>query len=235
MPQPVTLAEMRTAIREIADEEEIQQDRISQPELDRRINRALRSLYNKLVRAGGHERYVKEHQIVTVVGVDRYPLPGDFGVHLLGVLGQDGNLWADLATWSHNDLAYLEASYGTAGADSLRAQRYRIQGQELVLKPTPRKLHTLHLRYVPQFLPLAGDTDSFDGVNGWEEWAYLTVAIGLLSKDEQDPSELRRQLAMIDAEIDSLAGNRDAGQPEVVQDTRQDGWVYGTGYDDWNA
>lgn len=231
MPQPVQLQEMRDAIRELADEEELQQDRISPPELDRRINRALRRLYNKLVRAGGPERYVKEHEIVTSDGVDTYALPQDFGVQLLGVLGQDESTyeWADLKSWTHNDLARLSNQYWSSGAMSVCDLHYRIQGNDLVLRPIPRRAYTLMCRYVPQFLPLSNDTDTFDGVNGWEEWAYYTVAIGLVDKDEQNPARLERERAMIEAEIDDLAGNRDAGNPEVVQDTRQDGWTHGQG------
>jgi hypothetical protein len=231
MPQPVQLQEMRVAIREIADEEELQQDRISPEELDRRINRALRRLYNKLVRAGGHERYAKEHEIVTVADVDTYALPQDFGLHLLGVLGQDDSTysWADLPAWTHNDIARLSSQHWLSGVLSLRHLHYRIQNNALVLKPVPRRAYTLHVRYVPQFQPLAGDADTFDGVNGWEEWAYYTVALGLVDKDEQDPRRLERERAMIEAEIADLAANRDAGNPEIVQDTRKDGWTHGQG------
>jgi hypothetical protein len=238
VPQPVQLQEMRTAIRELADEEELQQDRIKPAELDRRINRALKRLYNKLVRAGGHERYVKEHEITTVDGVDTYALPQDFGLQQLGVLGQDENtyVWADLKEWTHNDIARFSAQAWASGIVSIRQLHYRIQVNDLVLKPIPRRAYKLHVRYVPQFLPLANDTDSFDGVNGWEEWAYYTVALGLVDKDEQSPIRLERERAMIEAEIDDLAGNR--GGPEIVQDTHQDGWTHGQGrwpYGSWGA
>jgi len=231
MPQPVQLQEMRVAIREIADEEELQQDRISPEELDRRINRALKRLYNRLVRAGGHERYAKEHEIVTVDSVDTYALPQDFGLHLLGVLGEDESTysWADLPAWTQNDIARLSAQNWATGILSIRNLHYRIQNNDLVLKPIPRRVYKLHIRYVPQFQPLVGDTGTFDGVNGWEEWVYYTVALGLVDKDEQDPRRLERERKMIEDEIDDLAGNRDAGNPEIVQDTRQDGWTHGQG------
>jgi hypothetical protein len=81
----------------------------------------------------------------------------------------------------------------------------------------------------------AGDT--FDGVNGWEDWACYGAAVDMLNKEEslEQAQALQAQRAVLDSQIDALAGNRDAGMPEVVGDVMRD-WldlgVYGR-RNDW--
>jgi len=57
-------------------------------------------------------------------------------------------------------------------------------------------------------------------VSGWEEWIVLKVAIRLLAKEESDTSDLRADLAEVDARISAAAGRRDEGRPERMVDLK---------------
>ena len=84
--------------------------------------------------------------------------------------------------------------------------------------------HTIHVHYLKTFVDLEKAEEEFDGVNGWEDWALYGVAIDLLTKEEslEQAAALASQRAVLEAEITALAGNRDAGEPATVQDTRRD-------------
>ena len=60
----------------------------------------------------------------------------------------------------------------------------------------------------------------YPGVSGWEEWIVLKVAIRLLAKEESDTSDLRADLAEVDARISAAAGRRDEGRPERMVDLK---------------
>lgn len=61
----------------------------------------------------------------------------------------------------------------------------------------------------------------YPGVSGWEEWIVLKVAIRLLAKEESDTSDLRADLAEVDARIESARHRRDEGRHERVVLTRK--------------
>lgn len=233
--QPVTLAELKTAVRELADEESSSggaSSLISEPELVRRINEAVRGYYNLLVEVQGHEYFGRDKSYELIPEQRLYPLPLDFFQALRAVLQYDE--WqAEIFTWSQQDTTRHE-NRGISGygywlwcSDNLR---YRIQGPNIEMLPAPREQrYKLLLRYTPTTPKLINDTDEIDGVNGWETWVHYKAAILLQVKGETDTSELRRELAMIDSEIRTHAPNRDVGRPEVIQDTRRDDWS-GIGY-----
>jgi hypothetical protein len=76
----------------------------------------------------------------------------------------------------------------------------------------------LRLWYVPVFTPLVNDSDTFDGVNGWEEYAINLTAKKALVKEESDTSGVDSLLAQQNERLVSIAENRDAGEPQSVVD-----------------
>jgi hypothetical protein len=241
MAQPVTLAELRVALRELVDEESSSSGAsslIAAPELDRRINEAIPSYYNLLVGACGQEYFVKKHSWELEADVAEYSLPLDFFSALAFEMQYD-RWYFEIFSWTQQDTARLRNLRELGGwgyAYLLWAHdwmRYRIQGPKVELLPAPNRsdAYTLHLRYVPTVPKLIEAQDEIDGVNGWEKYVYWHAAIPILMKGETDTTDARRQLAMIEAEIRAHAPKRDRGRPEVVQDTAQDDWVgVGMGY-----
>ena len=241
MPALVTLATLRTMVRELADMETATPTShfVDDTELTSRINDALKQLYDKLILANGQEYYATSSPAALFVAdTSAYTLPTGAGgtppfYRLLGMRVTDGTRWADVPTWSQRDRVMLLNRTLTGGI-TIYEYRYRLQAQTVVVLPIPQTAHQYVLDYVPAFVPLSLVGDTFDGVNGWERWAALTSAIDLANKEEADPSGLVAQRAVIDEQIQRLAGSRDQGRPERVQDARQDGrtrlrpYVWGT-------
>lgn len=197
---------------------------ISDAELDRCINSALRRLYDKLILTRGDSYYADTDSQNTVASTATYALPADF-YQLLGVMLYDGSRAVDLGRFEHHDRATLLTAE-TAGAGSAMGNiRYRLQGGSIELRPKPEAVWLLTLQYIPAFSDLVNPADTFDGVNGWEEWACYTAAIDLLNREESDPSGLLAARAVIDQQIDQLAGQRDAANAPRISDTRGDSWI----------
>ncbi len=79
------------------------------------------------------------------------------------------------------------------------------------------------------------DAVTFDGIAGWEEYVVVDAAIKAGIKQENDVSELRVEKLEMNAEIESMAEGRDAGQAHHVSDVlgaNGYGGDTGGGYDD---
>lgn len=77
---------------------------------------------------------------------------------------------------------------------------------------------TVTMIYTPALARMSAGSDTFDGVNGWEEWVVLDAAIKALNKEESDVSVLMAQRADLEAEITTLAGERDVSWPKRIVD-----------------
>lgn len=97
--------------------------------------------------------------------------------------------------------------------------RYRIYGNQIIIVPNDFAVGSYRLWYVPKFTQLVLDTDTVDGVNGWEEYIVIDAAIKCLTKEESDTSALTNMKAMLMERINRMAANRDVGSPERITDT----------------
>lgn len=229
MASTKTLANLRSRTRDLADmvtstpADHFVQD----AELDRAINASLKALYNKLIIARGDDYYVVIDSQATVAGQENYPLPSDF-YQLVGIHASSdatGSDITDLPRFEHHERAELVRFQAGGGGSHPTHWRYRLKPSDVELRPAPTFAGgVLQLHYIPAFVELVNSGDTFDGVNGWEEWACYTAAIDLLNREESDPSQLMAARALIDAQIDALAGQRDAANAPRVVDTRGDGW-----------
>lgn len=96
--------------------------------------------------------------------------------------------------------------------------RYRIIGNTLIFTPDDGSTGTYRMWYIPRATDLTTDSDTIDGVNGWEEYVAVDMAIKALQKEESDVSVLMAQKAALKQRIEDLAQNRDAGETERVTD-----------------
>lgn len=72
--------------------------------------------------------------------------------------------------------------------------------------------------YIPVAPTLAENTDTVVGFHGYEEYPALYAAMRALIKEESDASGVATMLASMQARIRKMAGVRDVGHPERVQD-----------------
>lgn len=236
----VTLAEMRTRARELADMQTSNQAAafVTDAELTRAINRNIKQLYQKLIIARGDDYYAQTTTIAVIGSGIILTLFSPPFMSLLSLSATDGTrvVWVpkfSLKQWA--ELKYLE----NVGVADLGMYRYRLMNDSLEIRPACNNAsHSFILHYLPAFTPLVNDADTFDGINGWEDWACYGAAIDMLNKEEslEQAQGLMAQRALLDDQIEKLAGNRDAGMPEVVGDTMHDFGDYSARRlrNDWN-
>lgn len=197
-------------------------------------NASLSQLFEKLVEAYGSNYFVQTPHIFTTDGTnDAYALPSDFfkllGVDLqLSPYGQSSALgWVTI--WRFNfaernryTLPNLVTIWGRTNLS------YLLRGGKLWLQPLPQGGQTLRLWYAPTFTPLVNDSDTFDGVNGWEEWAINDIAKKALVKEESDTSGVDGLQAVQNDRLQTIIENRDASAPATTVDVyASNGWPWG--------
>jgi len=207
MALTVTLSNMRAQVRQRADIEN--SNVCTNSEIDTHINSAIRDLYDMLVQAD--EDYYTISSTIAATGLTAtYSLPTNF-YKLKGVDYPVNGIQAPMEKYSfmdRNKYIYNDVIL-----------RYRIVGSNIVFTPIPAA-QTITLWYVPAPADLAADSDTFDGINGWEDFVVVDAAIKCVIKQEQDPSPLMAEKNDLVSRINAMKEARDIGQPEVMTDVR---------------
>lgn len=190
MPRTVTLAELRTWARQLADVEG--DPNVTDAELTALANRHRTELYDILVDAGPPEYFAASTTITTVPGTITYSLPADFR-SLVDV-------------FAHESVDERRALYPMGPGE--RAQ-YK----------APSGAWTFTLEYIPTPTALVNGSDALDGVSGWEELVANLMARDVMVKRESDPSVVINTIDRQMARIQSRARSRDRGHPRFIADT----------------
>lgn len=249
MSTAITLADMRTSVREILGWEG--DSFVTDTELDTRLMRACRRLYGLLVAARGHEYYRELYEFNTIAGTWEYELPTKFW-QLLGVLRNAG----DVLPGNRSVVPYSTAEEGWTRLDPFEVQeieplmngssewsrhgpriRYRLGGHQWVeddtgstatdvieLRPTPQSVFTVRVVYVPRYYSYeSGEATIGNWINGWEDWALYKAAAELAKKEEsfEMAASLEAELPRLEAEIKTHAGSRDVHRGKRVIDVRR--------------
>ncbi len=196
---------------------------INDTELNRLINLKLSELYDKLVAARGHEYFgaVSMLAVNAATGAE-YPLPADFF-----------ELSSLTLEWSSTDHEEVEAMNGQNGRAEYTAIQwaqhapkcFRVRGSIVELVPTPTSTVTARLRYVPAFRDLTEDSQTFDGVNGWEKLVALGVAMEMRVIRKDPVSDLAGLYNEQDERITAMATERVVEHPKMVRDVESySGW-----------
>jgi len=150
----------------------------------------------------------------TVTTTHPCTLPFDF-FKLLGVDAQVNGYWRSLEPldWSRRDTYYNHLGTWSDYANVV----YSIEGPIIRLFPEPGSAYNVKLWYIPYAAVLDKDSDTFDGINGWEHYVVLDTAISMLAKEESDIRPLMAERQEIEALIDELASTRDEGAPWRIE------------------
>lgn len=210
-----TLSDFITRVRERADMEG--SEFVTDTELTTYINASIQELYDILV-SSFQDYYLNESGITTLnSGQSTISLPADF-YKLRGVDRQvDNSNWQTITPFSfteRNDRTNTATYVGYYSNDS--GIRYRLQGSQIRLTPQDNCAGNYRLWYIPKVTLLSSNSDSFDGINGWEEYVIVDCAIKCLQKEESDVSVLLSQKQALIQRIRGMANNRDSGAPEVI-------------------
>lgn len=212
----VTLLTLRTRTRFLGDFENSRV--ISDTRLNEVINANIRKVWDLLLRHRP-EPYITEQSgpPVTVANTATVALASNF-YRLRGVQVLDGGNYFKL-----QPVNVSEAWRFNTAAAAPRGFRYRIQGANLVLVPTPTAVYTLRVYYFPAFTALSADIDTFDGVNGYEDLVIARSIVDLKLRESMPAGEWSQRALELGREVTEAASDLDAGEPFYLSGTGAEG------------
>lgn len=199
-----------TQARELA-ENESDADNVDRSECVGYVNASL-GQWHGIVAKAVPERFEAE-QTITADGSASYALPSNY-YQTIGVdFELSDDVWAPLARVMPGERNMLSGTGDAIG--------YRIKAATVVLMPKPSSGTYRHL-YVTAAPVLSADGDTFDGVNGWEQWVVYDVAWKILVKEgsTEEADRMARERDRIQAEIEAAAADRETANPMRVVDVR---------------
>jgi hypothetical protein len=224
MATTMTLSELQTAVRQRADM--VNSTFVTDAELTSYIHQSAYELYDVLITKYGNDYFTSSTDIATNGTSTKYSLPTDFykllGVDLLLSANADSYITLKPFTFSDRNrysVPNLQSFYGVTNL------RYRLNGDQLWMTPTPSAGQTLRVYYVPRMTALSAGSDKLEGVSGWTEYVIVDAVIKCKLKEESDASAEMALKAALLQRITDAASSRDAGSPAVVVDTQwNEGW-----------
>ena len=221
MARTFTVAQIADRIRELIDAEQMRA--LSPDELRRRISSSYARYYAKLVGCGlGFPTEVT--QSITASG-DTYALPADhFSTQRVDYF--NGTLWIPL--WEVDIRELHNVQYSNFGGYSFC---YRLAGPSLILYPPPAVGGTYRHIYCPAPVDLTLDTQTLDGVCGWEEAVILDAAIHAVMKWEGETADLRAERQALDERIDAEVQMRSLNKAKRIVINRRYHWDRGYEFD----
>lgn len=218
MARTRTLAELRTEVRQRADMEN--SSHVGETELTRYINQSAARLYGRLVEKYEGD-FIAGASLSTVAGTETYTINAAFyKLAAIPPVATVNGAQRRLTRWNPNDYARLS---DTAYRGSPVYYRLTVSDKISIL-PIPDAVYTILVPYIPAFTAMSGDSDTFDGRNGWEEWVVIDAAIKCLMKEEGNVQGLVSEREMLWADITSQHATKDAASPDRVKDTEREEW-----------
>lgn len=211
----IAWSEIRTRIRQRSDNEYTDGEFVTDAELLILANRSRKHLFGMLVEAGQHT-VAETIYTVPVDGSLNYALPDDcFAVSGVFRLETDYYIRLD---------RHDQRTHPRDTTESI-AWSYRTHGslEDSVIEFNPRvSTGTYKVRYVGVPADFSDDTDTMDGVLGWEEWVVLDVAIDLLTKEQifEAVDRLQGRQDRITQRIHAMASERDMTEQGGIVDVR---------------
>jgi len=203
-----TLAELQQEVYELAD---VDLAYIDEPQMTRMINASLAELYD-LVVASNKDHYAESANISVVSGTDSYTLAADH-YRLVGVDVYDGATWHLMKRFNLHERNQLQDSEASDVNTS-----YRVVGGALKLRPTPTWSGTVRVWYIPAPPQLSLDTDTWDGISGWEQYVVIDCCLKLGRKQKEDVTELVAEKTALAGRIRGLSADMDDNEPDRVRD-----------------
>lgn len=164
---------------------------VADSELTGYVNVNCQEVYDMLVEASPPDYFSTDYTITTVAGTIAYALPSDF--------------------------RSLQQVYAQEATDYLRPLTL-ITDVDRIRFRSPQGAYTVIVRYTPAFTDLSGDSNTFDGISGWEELVVAMCARDMLLKEESDVSGVMQKIVMLQERIRSQAHNRHQGMPRYITD-----------------
>ncbi len=232
MALTVTLANLRSDVVRRADVEGMS-DRYPNADVDRMIRTSI-GAFRDLVSQNGHHHYLRSFATTCNIfapaakydAID-IPTPADL-VRVYGVDLTVNNREHSLDTFEMAERnAYNDRPSGIPRSFRARFPVDSLQGSNpegLWVIPRPDKAYAARIFYLPALDSTSFDTDgeTYDFINGWEEWVICDVARKILTQeqDAQAFGVVSATLARIEAAIEHHAPRKVRSGPSRVTETR---------------
>ena len=153
------------------------------------------------------------------VTAELYALPSDFvALTSIETVVNGSNVY--LRSYHNNERPWLKNISDWSLANM--APMYMLRGNNISFAPIPNAVYPVTMYYIPAPPSFAtdgsGDTGTFDGICGYEEWIVLDVARKCLMKDDRDASAIIAERTKIEDELAKEIPYRDAANSERVCD-----------------
>lgn len=221
-----TLGGVRAAVRQRCDM--VNSQFVTDAELNGYINASAQELWDVLAQKFGDDYFVADPYSFTTDGTnDKYALPADF-LKLLAVdvlVNAGTTQYVNVPRFNTMDRNRF-GPYGNVLPYGRINLYYKLLGSNIWLTPLPYAGQQIRLLYTPRFVLLVGDTDTLDGVDGWEEYVVVDVCIKALAKEESDASVFMQQKAALLERIEAASEHRDAANPQTTTITQGQNGVW---------
>lgn len=167
------------------------------------INEAIAELWD-ILRGKNDDALTTSTTLTTSVGVESISLPTTFyKLRKLEIV--DGSAASGYTRLRSHDLdaAHL---YSTLTG---KRYRYRLQGSNLMLSPTPQAVESLRLYFIPYATVLTADSDTLDGYNGYEELVMQLAWRRCLVRQDLPTDSVDGEIARLTMRITAAADARD--------------------------
>lgn len=187
---------------------------VTDAELTEYLNTEIARLWTRLVQGSGHPHFRSSTTYTVTSTTTAQALPADF-YQVQEVTGTAQGTTTPLRSFMAGERGWLQNGNGGIGVSSM--PMYRVQAGNIEFLPV-QQTFTATLYYAPTQTRLAVGADVFDGFCGYEAVPIYGVCAIVLAKEESDPSFYKNMQAEAYRDIDSLIAQRDAANPERVQD-----------------
>lgn len=234
------LSDLRTDTLKLADlENAAGGNRFGVSEVNEYVNKGIAHVYREMITVMDRPFFQKDwafrttgSNTNTTTGTQLvYPLPPDF-LQMLSVLWATSSSgpWEALDPYEESERhmlinsGYLGAqwpvAYGIVGGVGAVTQGTVPVGYSIEILPQPPLNSVVQIRYVPTCPRLVNDTDTLDGILGFEDAACTWAAILMRRKDDLDTADLERDFGRHVMAIRSVAKRRDRSRPPRVSIVR---------------
>lgn len=198
-------------------------DRFPSAEVGRYVNQGGAMVWDWLIGALGPEalRADPPTTITTSGSTTSYPLDATFrsliSVRLDGIYGMP------LVPFTGQEEPTLRLPTSLGGLPThYQVQRHVDGSNHLIVLPAHQPNLSIVVDYVPAYVDMVADADTFDGINGWEDGAVIWAARCMARKDADFDlvRALETELAEIKLRVQSLAPKRDMHRARRVKDVR---------------
>jgi len=190
---------------------------VTDSDLTEWLNQEWAELYDILI-GGVDTYYLKVDAFNTTAGTSSYDLPSDYyktrGVDVKTTTGYFRN--------AHRFNFEQRNDYPITGWSWPDSIQYDIRASKLTFMPSPAGTYAVQHQYIPSAVRMSADSDTIDGVNGWELYVVAGAAMKWALKEDNTElaSMLANEKAALRARITSVSRDRDSGEAPKVRVVR---------------